>query len=133
VGYVLKQAAAALRAAMEDELRSLELTVTQYSCLELLSRQPGQSNADLARGAFVTRQSMNEVHRDLEDRGLTTRPSTVDRGRALPTHVTTKGSALLRGASATVADVERRMLGPLTAAGQAQLLADLKACVGALA
>jgi DNA-binding MarR family transcriptional regulator len=118
---------------MEDELRSLELTVTQYSCLELLSRQPGQSNADLARGAFVTRQSMNEVHRDLEDRGLTTRPSTVDRGRALPTHVTTKGSALLRGASATVADVERRMLGPLTAAGQAQLLADLKACVGALA
>jgi len=33
VGYVLKQASSALRAAMDAVLRPLELTVPQYSCL----------------------------------------------------------------------------------------------------
>ena len=37
----------------------MELTVPQYASLELLGRSPGQSSAELARGAFVTRQSMN--------------------------------------------------------------------------
>ena len=41
VGYVLKQAAAALRAAMDAVLRPLAQTVPQYACLELLGRRPG--------------------------------------------------------------------------------------------
>ncbi|MGK8491262.1 hypothetical protein [Nocardia asiatica] len=56
VGYVLKQAQAALHSAMHAVLRPLELTVSQYACLELLGQYPGISNAELARGAFVTRQ-----------------------------------------------------------------------------
>ncbi len=59
VGYVLKQAAVALRSAMDVALRPLQLTVPQYACLELLGQRPGLSNAELARGVFVTRQSMN--------------------------------------------------------------------------
>jgi len=54
VGYVLKQAQMALHNAMDRALRSQGLTVSQYSVLELLSRTPGQTNAQLARGAFVT-------------------------------------------------------------------------------
>ena len=56
----------ALRAAMEDVLRPLGMTVTRYSCLELLAQRPGLSNSDLARGAFVTRQSMNALLQALE-------------------------------------------------------------------
>jgi hypothetical protein len=41
------------------------LTVPQYACLELLDQHSGLSNAELARGAFVTRQSMQ---RDLRGR-----------------------------------------------------------------
>jgi len=55
VGYTLKRAASALRAAMDAELRSHGLSVPQYACLKLLSQRPGLSNAELARGAFVTR------------------------------------------------------------------------------
>src|SRR3954471_3186270 len=78
VGYRLKRSAAALRGAMDRALREHGLTVPQYSCLELLDHQPGLSNAELARGTFVTRQSMNVVLRNLQDAGLITRPATTD-------------------------------------------------------
>ena len=41
VGYVLKEASSALRVAMEAALRPLGITVTAYSCLELLD-SPGR-------------------------------------------------------------------------------------------
>lgn len=132
VGYVLKQAATALRNAMDTALRPLELTVPQYACLELLGRRPGMSNSELARGAFVSRQSMNHVLRGLQERGLLTRPSTADHGRALPTQLTPDGQRALRAASTTVANVQRRMLAPLTPAQQRRLRNDLAACVAAL-
>src|SRR3984957_11126347 len=69
LGYLLKQASSALRAAMEDVLRPLGMTVTHYACLELLAQRPGLSNSELARGAFVTRQSMNVLLQSLEREG----------------------------------------------------------------
>ncbi|MGH3322624.1 MAG: MarR family winged helix-turn-helix transcriptional regulator [Streptosporangiaceae bacterium] len=133
VGYVLKQAAAALRAAMDAALRPLDLTVPQYACLELLGQRPDLSNAELARGAFVTRQSMNGVLRGLQDRGLVTRPSTAPRGRALPTQLTPAGRERLHTASTTVHAIEQRMLDPIPPAQQRRLREDLAACAASLA
>lgn len=133
VGYVLKQAASALRQAMESVLRPLELTVPQYACLELLGQRPGLSSSDLARGAFVSRQAMNQVLRGLQDRRLLARPTTAHHGRARPTELTGKGRRTLQAASGAVADVQRQMLTPLTPAQQRRLLADLAACAAALA
>ncbi len=132
VGYALKRAATALRAAMDTALRPLDLTVPQYSCLEVLSQRPGLSNAELARAVFVTRQSMNLVLRGLQDRGLVTRPATAPQGRALPSTLTLAGQAQLRAASGIVRDVENRMLAPFPATHQDRLLHDLAACVDAL-
>lgn len=132
VGYVLKQAATALRAAMDTVLRPLELTVAQYACLEVLDQRPGVSGADLARATFVTRQSMNLVLRGLQQRGLLTRASVADHGKALPTALTGAGRARLRAASVAVRAVERQMLSPLTPPAQQRLLADLAACAAAL-
>lgn len=132
VGYVLKQAAVALRAAMDAALRPLQLTVPQYACLELLGRQPGLSNAELARGAFVTRQAMNSVLRGLQDRGLVTRPATASHGRARPTELTAAGREHLHAASSAVRAVEQQMLSPLPAPRQRRLREDLAACAAAL-
>lgn len=132
VGYVLKQAQAAFRGAMDAALRSMELTTSQYSCLELLGQQPGLSSSELARGAFVSRQAMNQVLRGLQERGLLTRPPTADHGRALPTELTPDGRRALRAASVAVADVERQMLTPLAPAQQRQLREHLAACAAAL-
>ena len=132
VGYTLKRAATALRTAMDAALQPLDLSVSQYSCLEVLSQRPGLSNAELARAVFVTRQSMNLVLRGLEDRGLVTRPTTAPHGRALPTSLTPAGTEQLRAASAAVRAVEKRMLAPFSATRQDRLLHDLTACVDAL-
>lgn len=132
-GYVLKQAAAALRASMDATLRPLQLTVPQYACLELLGQRPGLSNAELARGAFVTRQSMNGVLRGLQERGLVTRPTTAPHGRALPSELTAAGRVQLRGASAAVRAVEQRMLIALSPDQQRRLREDLATCAAALA
>lgn len=132
LGYVLKQAATALRNAMDVALRPLSLTVPQYACLELLGRQPGLSNSDLARGAFVTRQSMNQVLRGLQDRGLVTRPAVAAQGRALPTRLTPAGRRQLRAATEVVNAVEQRMLSAFSPAARRRLRDDLAACVTAL-
>lgn len=132
VGYVLKQAAAALRAALDAALRPLELTVPQYACLELLGQRPGLSNAELARGAFVTRQAMHGVLRGLQDRELLTRPATAPRGRALPTQLTPAGRERLHTASTVVRAVERQMLTTLSPVDQRRLRGDLAACAAAL-
>lgn len=114
IGYQLKRATALLRTRMDKALRPLGLTVPQYACLELLGQQPGLSNADLARGAFVTRQSMNLVLRGLQDRGLVQRPESVDQGRARPSQLTGTGREVLERASASIAEVERQMLAGLS-------------------
>ncbi|WBM80996.1 MarR family transcriptional regulator [Cryobacterium breve] len=132
VGYLLKQTATALHASMDAVLRPQGLTVSQYSVLELLGHEPEQSNADLARGAFVTRQSMNEVLRGLQDRGLVARADVAEHGRARPTRLTPAGSEALAGASAAVARVEKRMLSPLSTAEHTALVARLIACRDAL-
>lgn len=132
VGYVLKQAAAALRAAMDTALRPLGLTVPQYACLALLGQRPGLSNSELARGAFVTRQAMNGVLRGLQDRGLLTRPATVPQGRALPTQLTPAGRRQLEAASTAVHAIERQMLTALSPNAQRRLRDDLASCAAAL-
>ncbi len=132
LGYLLKQTSSALRAAMEDVLRPLGMTVTHYSCLELLAQRPGLSNSELARGAFVTRQSMNVLLQALERDGYVTRPAKAPVGKTLPTRLTPRGRRSLTKASAAVRSVEARMLAGLTASEQADTLAILRRMVHSL-
>ncbi|MER5256052.1 MULTISPECIES: MarR family transcriptional regulator [unclassified Streptomyces] len=125
LGYRLKGAAAALRGAMDKALREHGLTVPQYACLELLDQQPGLSNAELARGTFVTRQSMNVVLRGLQDAGLIIRATTTDHGRALPAHLTEEGHRHLAAARTAVYTIDRQMTDAIPPKRLAALLADL--------
>jgi DNA-binding MarR family transcriptional regulator len=132
VGYVLKQAAVTLRSAMDEVLRPLQLTTPQYSCLEQLHQRPGLSNAALARGTFVTRQSMNVVLRGLEERGLVIRPPNAERGRELPAELTPAGHESLRAASVACRAVEKKMIADLSPAEQEMLLGALRSCIQSL-
>lgn len=126
MGYLLKRVDAALRGAMDERLRHHGLTVAQYACLELLARNPGLSNAELARGAFVSRQAMNTVLRGLQDAGYVERPAMVDHGRARPSRLTDSGTALLDAARADVLAVEERMIAGLAQRRRDDLLAGLE-------
>jgi DNA-binding MarR family transcriptional regulator len=132
LGYLLKEASSALHASMEEVLRPLGMNITHYSCLELLAQRPGLSNSELARGAFVTRQSMNVLLHSLEREGIVTRSTRPESGRALPTQLTAKGRSQLAAASAAVRAVEDRMKADLTASERMSLADLLSRCVSSL-
>jgi DNA-binding MarR family transcriptional regulator len=129
LGYTLKEAASALRAAMEKVLRPLGMSMTHYACLELLAQRPGLSNSELARGAFVTRQSMNVLLQTLERDGYVTRPAAAPVGKVLPTRLTPRGRRSLEKATAAVRAVEVAMLAGTTEAEQADALRILRTMI----
>lgn len=133
LSYVLRRAAASLRSALAEDLRPLELSAAQHACLELLGRSPGLSSSDLARGAFVSRQSMNLVLRGLQDRELVTRPDVAPQGRALPTRLTGQGREKLNAANTVARAVEKRMLAAVPEKRRTKFRSDLAACAEALA
>jgi DNA-binding MarR family transcriptional regulator len=132
LGYLLKEASSALRSAMEAVLRPLGMTVTHYACLELLAQRPGLSNSELARGAFVTRQSMNVLLQTLERDGYVIRPERAPVGKVLPTRLTPRGRRSLAKASAAVRGVELRMLGGLSEAEQSTAYTILQSMIRSL-
>jgi DNA-binding MarR family transcriptional regulator len=132
LGYLLKEASSALRAAMEEALRPFGMSVTHYSCLELLAQRPGLSNSELARGAFVTRQSMNVLLQTLERDGYVTRPAAAPVGKVLPTRLTPRGRRSLEKATVAVRSVEVRMLAGMTKAEQAGAFRILRRMVDSL-
>ncbi|TGY33993.1 MarR family transcriptional regulator [Microbacterium laevaniformans] len=132
VGYRLKEAASALRSAMEDVLRPLGMSVTHYACLELLAQRPGLSNSDLARGTFVTRQTMNVLLQKLERDGEISRPDTPASGKVLPATITDRGRTALSSASTAVRSVEDRMLDGLDDGDRDEALRLLGAMIRSL-
>lgn len=132
IGYQLKHLQSALRSRMDDALRSIGLSTPQYACLELLRRTPGASNSELARGAFVTRQTMNTLLRGLQERGLVTRPTKASTGRALPTTLTPDGEDALDQAVSRVERISALMVSALDDEQKFNLGEALDLCIGAL-
>jgi DNA-binding MarR family transcriptional regulator len=131
-GYLLKRAQSLLHAAMATALHEHDATVGQYALLTALDEEPGLSNADLARRAFVTPQTMNQLLRELEHkRWVTRRPHPVH-GRILQADLTQEGHAALRSCHQAVNDIEEQMLAGLSPAHRRQLTAALRACIEAL-
>lgn len=132
MGYLLKEASSVLRTSMEEALRPLGMTMTHDACLELLAQRPGLSNSELARGAFVTRQSMSVLLRSLEDAGEVRRAAEEAVGKTQPTRLTDLGRSRLATASRAVREVEDSMISTLSREDQDQARRALRAMVAAL-
>jgi DNA-binding MarR family transcriptional regulator len=89
--------------------------------MRILSKHPGLTSAELARGTNVSAQAMNQVLHALEDRGALTRPASTPAGRAMPAQLTRRGKALLKRANAAVQVADQRILSRLTADEQHHL------------
>ena len=132
IGYRLKEVQSLLRSRMEETLRPLGITVAQYVCLEILKSTPGASNAQLARQAFVTRQTMNTLMRGLQERGLIERATHATKGRALPTMLTPQGEQMLAQATGRIREIEQHMVGGLSDAKRQELWDLLTICIEGL-
>ena len=94
---------------MDELLEPIGITVPQYNVLSAVQLQPGISNAALARGAFVTAQSMQGIVANLERIGLLRRKPHPTHGRIRQSELTVKGDAVLAKAHKLLIGVEEAM------------------------
>jgi DNA-binding MarR family transcriptional regulator len=105
-GYLLRQAWHAFRGAMDAALREHGLTSPQYAVLSVIARDPGSSNADLARACNTTPQAMNGVLATLERARRVQRRPHPTHGRILQATLTEEGERTLAAATPAVRALE---------------------------
>jgi DNA-binding MarR family transcriptional regulator len=132
VGYLIKRAQMVLHDAMADALGSHDLTVTQFAVLVALDEEPGLSNADLARRAFVTPQSMYAVLQELERLQLVVRSPHPQHQRVLQAALTGAGRRTLTSAATAVDAIEEQMLRKLSSPARSRLASALSSCIDSL-
>jgi DNA-binding MarR family transcriptional regulator len=128
LGYVLKRAQHALRLSMDDQLSHLGVTTAQLNVLSAVQQQPGISNASLARGSFVTAQSMLGIVSKLEKMRLLHRTPHHTHGRIMQSELTQKGTEVLATAREAINEVEKSMTVGFTADEIGTLRSMLQRC-----
>ena len=109
LGYLVRQASVAVRAAMEKVLADIEITPPQFSVLTMIVSYPGVSGADLARLTFLTPQTINVIVRNLERMGAIRKTADAEHGRILRLTATAKGQGLLKRCRIRVMEVEDKL------------------------
>lgn len=132
VGYNLKITQHRLRQRLDAKLAEFGITAAQNAVLLAVAGNPRISNADLARAAFVTPQTMQGILVNLERAGLIARNPHQVHGRVIMTELTDSGRKAVDAGTIAADIVERQMLSALSAE-EAKLLANLlKRCAVAL-
>lgn len=113
--YLLSQAQAAMRLALERALADLGVTPPQFSILTMIDSYPGLSGADLARLTMLTPQTVNLIVRNLERDGLIAKSPDDVHGRILRLQTTAAGHALRTRCRERANRIDRRVTAGLAA------------------
>ncbi|MGW7271999.1 MarR family winged helix-turn-helix transcriptional regulator [Streptomyces sp. NPDC054864] len=113
--YLVKRTELAVRARLEEMLRPAGITALQYTALTVLERHDGISAAQLARDSFVTAQSMADMVRALESRGLIRREPNPANRRERLILLTGAGRRLLADYTEPARRLEERMVAEMSA------------------
>jgi DNA-binding MarR family transcriptional regulator len=119
--YMVKQVELVVRSHLDELVKPSGITALQYTALTVLERHDGLSAAQLARDSFVTAQSIADLVRSLEGRGLVRRERNPRNRRELLILLTDAGRELLEQFAAPVRELEERMVRDLTAHQTEQL------------
>jgi DNA-binding MarR family transcriptional regulator len=104
--YLLRQANAAVRLALDRALAKEAMTYPQQAALTMIRAYEAISAADLARLAMLTPQTVNGIVRALEERGAIRKEPDPVHGRILRLVVTEEGRALNKRCRALTAPIE---------------------------
>ena len=104
--YLLRQANASVRLALDRALAKEEMTYPQQSALTMIRAYEAISAADLARLAMLTPQTVDGIVRALEARGAIRKEPDRVNGRILRLIVTDEGRALNKRCRALTAPIE---------------------------
>ncbi|MEU4050602.1 MarR family transcriptional regulator [Streptomyces olivaceus] len=130
--YLLKRTELVVRARLEELLKPAGVTALQYTALTVLERHDGISAAQLARDSFVTAQSMADMVRALESRGLVRREPNPGNRREKVILLADAGRRLLADHAEPARLLERRMVADLAAADVERFREALKSAHRAL-
>jgi len=111
--YLVKRLETEAGMALDRALAHHDITSGQFLILSLVSREGGRSSAELARRAFITPQSMNEVIAALESKGYIKRTENPDNRRILQVGLTREGRRLLTSCDKAVDLAEEAFLSVL--------------------
>ena len=109
-------------AIFAEEISQPELTSAQFSLLVALHRSPGVNQITLSRLVGIDRSTIADVVRRLRDRGLVARARDTRDARRNTVRLTPHGAAIVEHLTAEIARVHERLLAPLEAEEQAQLV-----------
>jgi DNA-binding MarR family transcriptional regulator len=109
-GYLVKRAQSLIHLALEEIVSRQGLGIPHYVVLTLLAETPGLPNAELARKAFVTPQSMNEVLKHLVASGLVERQQSPSNARILNAQLTPAGKKKWQSVDDGVQELEEHLL-----------------------
>jgi DNA-binding MarR family transcriptional regulator len=121
LAYLLRQAQAAARLAMERALADLGVTPPQFVVLTMLRAYPGLSGADLARVALLTPQTVGVIIRNLERDGAIRKTPHPIHGRVLQWTLTRRGETRLDKCRRHALGIERRLMAGLPKQAQATI------------
>jgi DNA-binding MarR family transcriptional regulator len=121
LAYLLRQAQAAARLAMERALAELGVTPPQFVVLTMLRAYPGLSGADLARVALLTPQTVGVIIRNLERDGAIRKTPHPIHGRVLQWTLTRWGETRLDKCRRHALAIERRLMAGLPKQAQATI------------
>jgi DNA-binding MarR family transcriptional regulator len=128
LSYVIGRLERVVRRALNDRLAAHDLTVPAFTALSVLRRRPGLSNAQLARRALVTPQSMNELIQRMLERGLIERSVDPNHNRVLRTRLSPSGAELVAHCEAEARELEGVMLDGVPLEDRDRLLELLRVC-----
>jgi DNA-binding MarR family transcriptional regulator len=129
---LLKQLQSALRASVDKDLEPINLTMAEAAVLVDLSLSPRRSNAELARSAFMTPQSMIAMLSALEKRGLILRNPNPGGGRSMPAVLTEEGFRQLLEVYLVMRKAEAKLLGNISQNDLSHLRQLLECCLESL-
>ncbi|WP_026792990.1 MarR family winged helix-turn-helix transcriptional regulator [Pleomorphomonas oryzae] len=109
LGYLLRQAAGAFRHQMDRALADLGVTPPQFAVMTMLAAYPGISNADIARLALLTPQTVSVIIANLERAGAIQRAPHSVHGRILQIELTEAGRSQLKACRERVEGLEREL------------------------
>ena len=130
-GHLIRRMHQVSVAIFMEETADFDVTPVQFAILNALLEDPGEDQVTLARKVAFDPATFGGVIARLEARGWVRRePDAADRRRKL-LWVTEEGAGLARRMKRAVGRVQQRILEPLDAAAQAQLVRLLDQLVSA--
>ena len=110
LSYMIARVDRVISKILNENLKTLDISLPQYTALSVLAAKGSLSNAKLAERSFIKPQSANKILQDLFSLGWIERQADPTHGRRILVQLTDAGHAKLSECNLIVEKIEQKML-----------------------